>query len=477
MLAQTVVNCTDFRQKRIMTSWSPDQATLRRPVYLSLVEQISQAIETGGLKAGDRLPPQRNLARDLHVAVQTVSRAYDELARRGLVAGETGRGTYVTERLQEAAPPYIHERRDEIIDLSMLKPVVESIHLDRLRASLTDLATNFSANLFTSFRPNVVFARHRESGVGWLRQCGIETQARNIVPTNGATPAMVVALMVVARPGMTVVTEAIGHHTLAALANNLGLTLRGIAIDGEGIIPEALDRAAAEGDIRALFTMPNPCNPTVSMMGAGRRREIVEVARRRDLQIIENDAWGPLIEKRPPPLAALAPERTLYVTSFTKNVVPGLRFGYLVVPERQVPAANNRHLVTNWMATPLLAELATRWIEDGTALDLVAWQRQALRRRQAIAAELLSGIAFRSHREALHIWIPLESTRAEDEVVALARLHNVAIAPGASFRIGGEPTAAIRVCLGQPSERQLRDSLSVLGGILSSDPEPALLAL
>jgi len=460
-----------------MTSWRPERSILKRPVYLSLGEQISGAVEAGELKDGDKLPPQRIMARHLNVAVQTVSRAYDELARRGIVSGETGRGTFVTARSREPAPPYIHERRGEIIDLSMLKPVVEQMHLDRLAKALAELATSFPPNLFTSFRPNVVFARHREVAVGWLKLCGVETRSRNIIPTNGATPAMLVALMTACRAGNTVATEAIGHHTLPALAGNLGLTLRGIPIDGEGIVPEALDRAAGEGEVRVVFIMPNPCDPTVSMMSEGRRREIVEVARRRDLQIIENDAWGPLVERRPPPFAALAPERTLYFTSFTKNVAPGLRYGYLVVPERMIPAASNRHLVTNWMATPLIAELATRWIENGTALELVNWQRRALRRRQAIAAEVLAGIDYRSHPDALHIWIPLDSARSEDEVVSLARLHDVAIAPGASFRIGGHPRPAVRVCLGQPSESELRSALSVLAGILASDPEPVLLTM
>ncbi|SDB17462.1 MocR-like ectoine utilization transcription factor EhuR [Bauldia litoralis] len=460
-----------------MTSWRPDRDTLKRPVYLSLVEQISGAVDAGELSDGDRLPPQRMLAQELNIAVQTVSRAYDELSRRGLVAGETGRGTFITLRTHEPPPPYINERGNTIVDLSMLKPVVEQMHLDRLAKALADLATSFPANLSTSFRPNVVFARHRGVAVDWLRRCGLETNARNVILTNGATPAMVVALMTATRSGMTLATEAIGHHTLPALAGNLGLSLRGIPTDIEGMIPEALDKAAAEGEIGALFIMPNPCDPTVSMMSAGRREAIVDVARRHDLTIIENDAWGPLIEKCPPPLAALAPERTLYITSFSKNVVPGLRYGYLVVPERLIPAAGNRHLVTNWMATPLIAELATRWIEDGTALEMVLWQRRALRRRQKIAAETLAGIDYLSHPDALHIWIPLGSHRSEDEVVSLARLHDVAIAPGASFRIEGDPKPAIRVCLGQPSEKELRAALTVLAGILASDPEPVLLTL
>src|SRR5690606_31003804 len=114
------------------------------------------------------------------------------------------------------------------------------------------------------------------------------------------------------------------------------------------------------------------------IMSAQRREALVEVAARHDIAIVENDILGPLVENRPPPIAALAPERTLYVTSFSKITVPGLRIGYLVAPDRYVAAVANRHLVLNWMATPAIAEIATRWVVDGTAMELLEWQREAL---------------------------------------------------------------------------------------------------
>src|SRR3546814_18543076 len=97
--------------------------------------------------------------------------------------------------------------------------------------------------------------------------------------------------------------------------------------------------------------MPAVINPTASLMGAARRAEIVEVARRHDIAIVENDALGPLVERRAPPLAAIAPERTLHVTSFTKCVVPGLPTGYLVAPrseERHVGKERRRRVISRW---------------------------------------------------------------------------------------------------------------------------------
>ncbi|WP_342641022.1 PLP-dependent aminotransferase family protein [Rhodoligotrophos ferricapiens] len=461
-----------------MTMWRPDPTALRRPAYLSLADQIARAIVEGKLEAGTRLPTQRHLAEDLQLSTQTVSRAYEELIRRGLLSGEIGRGTFVRPPRREPDPPYLPERLGEVIDLSILKPAGDQIHLDRMKAALRDLSETVPASAILSFRPNVVFPRHRAIAVQWLRACGLpNVSSGNISLTNGATAAMTIALMTTAPTGATIATEQVGHHTLVPLASYLGLKLCGIEIDAEGIIPDALEAACRQGDIRAVFVQPSVINPTASLMGEARRRALVAVAQRHRLAIIENDVLGPLVEDKPPPLAALAPDNTLYVTSFTKCVVPGLRIGYLVVPDRLVPSAANRHLVTNWMATALLAELATRWVENGTAMELMLWQREALRRRHAMAREVFTDIPYRSHPNALHLWVPLKG-HDEAQFVAHARLHGVAVAPGASFFI---PPAvhrnAIRVSIGSTSEAELRPGLERLAHLLRSDPEPALLVV
>ncbi|TYR29816.1 PLP-dependent aminotransferase family protein [Mesorhizobium microcysteis] len=461
-----------------MTMWRPDSSLIRRPAYLSLADQIARAIHDGRLQTGARLPTHRRLADDLKLSVQTVSRAYEELIRRGLIAGEIGRGTFVQTQRPEPDPPYLPERLGEVIDLSILKPVCEPMHLDKMKQALGWLAENLPASSALSFRPNVVFPRHRAAAVEWLRLCSLQVSALNVSVTNGATAGMTVALMAAAPPGSTVATEAIGHHTLVPLATYLGFHLQGLPIDAEGLVPEALDEACVHADIRAVFLQPSVINPTATLMSEARRAALVAVARKHDLAIIENDVLGPLIEHRPPPVAALAPERTLYVTSFTKITVPGLRIGYLAAPDRFVASVANRHLVSNWMATPMVAEIATRWVQDGTALELVEWQRAAIRRRHAIAAEVLGGVDFRSHPESLHIWLPLPGGRAEDGFVSQARLQGVAIAPGVSFRTSDAPwTPAVRISLGSTDEAELNVGLGVVAKLLLADPEHLLLAI
>jgi DNA-binding transcriptional MocR family regulator len=461
-----------------MTLWRPDPASLRRPAYLSLAEQFAHAIHDGRLASGTRLPPHRKLADELKLSVQTVSRAYEELIRRGLISGEIGRGSFVQTHRKEPDPPFLPERPGEVIDLSILKPVCEPLHLERLKQALAWLATELPASSALSFRPNMVFPRHRAVAVDWLKLCGVTASPLNISLTNGATSGMTVALMSAAPPGSTVVTEAIGHHTLVPLAAYLGIHLKGLPIDENGLRPEALDEACGDAQIRAVFVQPSVVNPTATLMSEKRRQEIARVARKHDIAIIENDVLGPLVEGRAPPLAAFAPERTLYVTSFTKIIVPGLRIGYLAAPDRYVAAVANRHLVSNWMATPMVAEIASKWVADGTAVELLEWQRAALRRRHAIAAEVLAKVKYLGHRDSLHIWVPLPGARTEEGFVAQARLQGVAIAPGTSFRISDAPwQPAVRISVGSTTEAEFRAGLAVIARLLLADPEPVLLAI
>ncbi len=461
-----------------MTLWRPDPALIRRPAYLSLADQFARAIHDGRLANGERLPTHRALADELKLSVQTVSRAYEELIRRGLIAGEIGRGSFVQTQRREPDPPYLPERPGEVIDLSILKPVCEPMHLEKLKQALGWLAETLPASSALSFRPNMVFPRHRAVAAEWLKLCGLDASPQNITLTNGATAGMTVALMSVAPPGSTVVTEAIGHHTLVPLARYLGFHLEGLPIDDHGIVPEALDQACQLSDIRAVFVQPSVINPTATLMGSVRRSQIAEVARKHDIAIIENDVLGPLLEDRPPPVAHFAPERTLYVTSFSKITVPGLRIGYLAAPDRYVAAVANRHLVSNWMATPMVAEIASKWVADGTAMELVRWQRSAVRRRHDIAAETLAGVTFHAHADGLHLWLPLPEDRAEEGFVAQARLQGVAIAPGASFRISEAPWhPAVRISIGSTTESELRTGLGVVTRLLLGDPEHLLFAI
>ncbi|MFP4536670.1 MAG: PLP-dependent aminotransferase family protein [Dichotomicrobium sp.] len=462
-----------------MTIWPPQRQDLKRPVYRSLADTVTQAIEVGALKPGDRLPTHRQLAYELGLSVQTISRAYEELIRRGVISGEVGRGTFVRAGQSEVGTPFLPQTQyDELIDCSILKPVLETIHLDCLRKVLAELGSDLSPTSATSSRPSTIHNLYGDTALAWLEKCGVRPPRESILLTNGNTSAMTIALMTAANPGDLIVAESLSHHTLRPLAQYLGLRLIGLEFDEEGVVPDDLARVCANHSVKAVYVMPSGLSATASMMGLDRRRALCRIARRYNVLIIENDAWGPIQPARPDPIAALAPERTFYFTSFTKCIMPGLRLGYLVVPEPLSSAAATRHLVTNWMATPILAEIASRWIADGTAEHLLEWQIAALSARNEMAAEIFANIPFNASPNGLHVWLPLPPVWREDIFEAHARLHNVAVARGSHFAVSESVISqGVRICLGTKSAADLERGLQTIAHLVRSQPEPAMLAI
>lgn len=462
-----------------MTIWPSNKAELTRPAYRSLSRRLVEAIEAGVLQPGTRLPTHRALAQDLDLSVQTVSRAYEELRRIGLISGEVGRGSYVRASRSESRLPW-HRLAggDDAVDCSMLVPVTGGLQAKRMAEVLEAIVRDLPPGALFSFRPRATLEGHCAEARRWLLGCGLEVDPGRIVPTNGSTAAMTLALQTAAVPGDLVVTEALGHHTLKSLTSTLGLRLKGLPIDAQGVLPDAFEQACRAECVKVLYVMPSGLGPSCAIMGTARREALIDIAVRHDVWIVENDAWGPLVADRPAPLAALKADRVFYFTGLTKCLLPGLRVGWLVAPEAFVSSARTRHLVTSWMATPLMAEIASRWIADGTARALLRWQRKQLEQRNRIVAERLEGLTFRAAPNGMHVWLTLPEPWEEDAFVAHARHDGVAVAAGANFAIGPERHApSVRICIGAGAEPDIARGAGIVNRLARSAPEPVLLAL
>ena len=130
------------------------------------------------------------------------------------------------------------------------------------------------------------------------------------------------------------------------------------------------------------------------------------------------------------------------------------------------------------MATPLMAEIGSRWIEDGTAERLLKWQMDALGERNRLAARVLADIPFLASENGMHIWLPTPGQWTEDAFVAHSRLNGVAIAPGSAFEMSDNVrNRGVRICLGAETIQTLERGLSVISRLARSNPEPALLTL
>jgi DNA-binding transcriptional MocR family regulator len=262
--------------------------------------------------------------------------------------------------------------------------------------------------------------------------------------------------------------ESLTYAGVKAVAGFLHLRLRGLAIDEQGLRPDALEQACREGEAKALYLIPTHHNPTTAVLPEERRREIVAIARAHGLAIVEDDVHGLLPEERPRPIAALAPERTYYLTSTSKTLAPGLRIAYVASPPAMVPRLEASLRATTWAVAPLTAAVASAWIRDGTADALLRSRREEARARQAIARERLAGADVETKPEAYYLWLRLPEPWRRDAFAAEARSRGVVVTPADVFAVGRDPAPhAVRLCVGAARDRdELARGLDVVAGLL-----------
>ena len=441
--------------------WLPNLDSRKGPVYRAIADAIDEDVQSGSLRAGTKLPPHRDLADHLGVTVTTITRAYAEASRRGLISGHVGRGTFI--RGQE---PY-DEGPDEngLLDLSIniLMPDKE----------VANLATHlFQRRVLPwtqllGYAPRRGHLRHRQAMVAWLKQLGMTVDPEHVVLTAGAQHGLATTLSALLAPGDTILTEDLTYSGVRLLAQHMHLKMRGIAMDGEGLRPDALEVACRSSRARVLYCMPRMQNPTSAVMSERRRRQIAALAEKYRLIVVEDDTYGFLSPERTP-LAPLIPHRTVFVTSLSKSLFPGLRLGCAVAPPPMLEKITAAVWATMISTSPIGADLLSGWIEDGTAARIADWKRHEGAARQTMVKRLLAGERYQTHPLSHHIWLSLPPRWSSDGFVAQARTRGVLLNASSEFAVGEHQPRAVRLCLGTPRTRAgLEEALTRVAECLS----------
>lgn len=447
-----------------MTIWNPKLDDRKGPRYRAIVEALAEDFAAGELRQGARLPTHRDLAETLGVTVGTVSRAYAEAARRGLVSGEVGRGTFVRGGDDETAPG------SDVCDLSQNHPPEPAARPQRgaLVDALASLTASGDVGRLLDYPPAGGSAMDREAGASWIERAGLAVPPGDVLVCTGSQHGLTVVLATLLEPGDVLLTESLTYAGLQAVAGLLRLRLRGLALDAHGLRPDALEAACREGAAKALYLIPTLHNPTTALMPEARRREIAEVARRHDLRIVEDDVHGLLPVARPAPIATLAPERSYYLTSTSKTLAPGLRIAYVAAPPADIPRLAASLRATTWAVAPLTAAVASYWIRSGTADAILEARRREARERQALAAERLSGFDFDAKPEAYYLWLRLPEPWRSESFAAEARARGVRVTPADAFVVDrSQAPHAVRLCVGAARSRAtLARGLDVVAELL-----------
>jgi DNA-binding transcriptional MocR family regulator len=238
----------------------------------------------------------------------------------------------------------------------------------------------------------------------------------------------------------------------------------GVATDNEGMMPAALDAILAKTKETpyVLYLTPTLHNPTGATMGLMRRQEIIKICEKYNILVIEDDVYGLLKNETLPALVSLAPERTLYVTSLSKCLCPGLRVGMLLVPPQLVQKALFILQATGLSVSALSCAVVEQWLYDGTAESMLSSIGAEALRRLAVARSYLSRWMTEPSGKSFHIWLPMPRSEAERIVEDMAQ-EGVLLTPPASVLVDGTASeSGIRLCLGVPSLDELHRALAIM---------------
>ncbi len=442
------------------------------PIYKQIAKQICDLIEQGELEANQKLPTHRWLADKLNVTVGTITRSYAEVERKGFVEARVGAGTYVTDAQKDS---WVFEA--EIADSNEcnfgynIPPTLDrSPFLEKAMAQL--MSRPHQLNQLMLYQKPAGIDAHRERVTRWLQSKGFDVDAQRMLFSSGAQHGLQIVLDTFARAGDTLLVEKLTYPGVISLAKQKQLTLKSVELDEQGIIPEALEAACRQYQTRFIYLTPTLQNPTTAIMSVERRRAILEICKRHDIYVIEDDVNGVLAESPPPALVNLDSERVIHLGAFSKYLAPGLRVGYLYAPQ----ALYSRLVMTlqnhSWMISPLLTALACELISNGDAERCLTTIRQEMARRLKVTLSELATSDIKYKTGCFHIWLTLpEHWRLSDFVLA-AQAQNIVVKSAELFTPpGGHVVPAVRLSLSSPSSMaQLERGVHTLKQLLTSNP-------
>lgn len=463
-----------------MTNWLPNLEPGKGPLYLQLAERIESDIAEGVLAPGTKLPPQRNLAFDIGVTIGTVGRAYNLIRERGLVSGEVGRGTYVTERresvLEHPSPrtETFGGTRNQAVEPGRIRldstaaiDVGQSEAMARLLAGVTKQYPSEIAS-YSRTLP----ASWQAAGSRWLSAVGWVPEPASIVPTLGAHSAILAIIAAVTVPGDRIAFEELTYCSAARSANLMGRRSIIIQTENGSLTPGDFERHCAQQHPKLVFLMPSLHNPTAVTMPEDDRRAIVDIARRYNVWLIEDEIYGSLTRHDHVKFAELAPERTFHIGGLSKSVAAGIRSGWVACPPHLSARVLTAHKMVSGGVPFMMMELSAQLVNTGEADSIRNEVCAEVNAREALARSVFTGMEFASQPHSPFLWMKLPDPWLSGTFKNAALNEGVMIDDEDEFKAGRSEKVfhRVRVGLTVPTTRQeLGQGLSVLRRLMESD--------
>lgn len=458
------------------TIWRPDLLQKGTVKYRALLDAIRTALENGTISKGGRLPPVRDMAWQLKITPGTVARAYQLGIKEGLLEAQVGRGTFIRDPKPVRGTTVFGETHVEPNIVDLKNAAVPDFGQDGIFEELSEQIT------FGGAHSMVRYASHKEmetrtAMLNWMGLDQHRAKPEDLVLTHGSQNATVAAFLAILQGSAPVIaTDSLvlpGTRKAATLAR---AKIIGIPSDDEGMIPRALEEMFRRDRPQILHLSANIHNPTTKMMTTARKGEIAEIARRHDIQIVEDDGQGRFFTERPPSFMDFCPERVWHVSSISRYLAAGLRSGFLLCPSDKATVGRNVVQAMTHSFSPIISQLTCLLLTSGHADTLLAQIREFRRERVRLAVNLLGRWNIQWHEAADIIWLELPEGWYGSTFSLASEMAGIQVAPADIF-LPDDASApnAVRLTLGgKHSSAKFVDALERLNKLLDSPPSEML---
>ncbi|KUF31936.1 MULTISPECIES: PLP-dependent aminotransferase family protein [Lysinibacillus] len=451
-------------------SWKPDIRNISAPLYIAIAHQLEQDIKDGKLMPGTKLPPQRELADFLDVNLSTITRAFKLCGQKGFIYASIGSGTFVS---TDAASNKM------LLPANHATPMIEmgSVLPDNL---VNDDIARFMKKMLNEPSFSKLFQYGRPEGNAWQNEAVMKLfelvnfqTDQPILLGAGGQNAIVGTLAALFQPGDRIGTDPITYAGIKTAANMLGIQLVAIQQCQGEMTREGLLYACKNEHIKGIYVIPDFHNPTTHTMSVETRKMIAEVARQKDLLVIEDAIYSFLKEQPLAPIASFAPDKVIYIASLSKTLSPGLRLSFLVTPSALRKKIMETLYNINISVSPLMLELAARLIHEGVAQTILEKHRAYAKQQNALVNKYLGDYDILGEEECIFRWLYLPDKFTGVQFELLASKAGVQVYAAERFAVGNtKPVNAVRLAIAAP-EAQLEQALIILKDLLESNGDYA----
>ncbi len=458
------------------TIWQPSLSQDHGPKYKAVAASIRDGVKDGMLAVGDQLPPVRDLAWQLKITPGTVARAYSILTDEGLLTAGVGRGTFV------AAPKRVPE--DDVWSHTNPLPESDAVNLlsprmpdqgqvKLIRAALHQIADGPSQGML-NYPTRDAYKGAREAVVDWLSDVplGPLTEQDIILAHGGQSAITLVLQTVLSGPKPVMLVEDLSYAGFRRAAELARAEVVGVEMDDHGVIPDALDAAARASGAQIFCTTPEVQNPTGGFTPLWRREELVRVAERNGLEILEDDCY-----RNGNPRAAsyrvLAPQHAWHVSSISKSLTPALRIGFAIAPTHRSADLRRVSEYGFFGVAQPLAELTRIVLSDPRTREAAQRVREKIGEYVEVAVNILGSYDLKWDRDVPFLWLTLPSGWRSAAFCRAAEQQGVQIKSADEFALrDGRAPHAVRIAVnGHIGLQSFEAAMQRLRRLLDSPPE------